>query len=97
MTIATREVGTTEVKYRKGHPTLKQTLDFCYLPAATFDDYRQWNAGKLVPAGSDIIVSLHYTTNGKDTVDRTKIGFTVAKAPPAEQVHRAGSGEDTPS
>ncbi|HEV2199335.1 MAG TPA: thiol-disulfide isomerase [Bryobacteraceae bacterium] len=96
MTIATRDVGSTDVKYRKGHPTLKQTLDFCYLPGATYDDYRKWNAGKLVPAGSDIVVSLHYTTNGKDTVDKTKIGFTTAKTPPTRKFVVQGSGEDTP-
>ncbi len=96
MIIATRDVGSTEVKLRQGHPTLKQTLDFCYLPGATYDDYRAWNAGKLVPAGSDIIVSLHYTTNGKAVVDRTKIGFTVAKTPPSRKFIVQGSGEDAP-
>jgi hypothetical protein len=96
MIIATRDVGSTEVKLRQGHPTLKQNLDFCYLPGATYDDYRDWNAGKLVPAGSDIIVSLHYTTNGKAVTDRTKIGFTVAKTPPAKKFVVQGAGEDTP-
>jgi len=83
--IATREVGSTEVKVRPGKPTLRQNLDFCYLPGAGADDYRAWNAGKLVPAGSDIVVSLHYTTNGKAVTDQTKIGFTVAKAPPPKK------------
>ena len=96
MTIATRDVGSTEVKLRQGHPTLKQTLDFCYLPGATYDDYRAWNAGKLVPAGSDIIVSIHYTTNGNAVVDRSKIGFTVAKTPPPKKFIVQGSGEDAP-
>lgn len=55
-----------------------------------------WNAGKLVPAGSDIIVSLHYTTNGKPVTDRTKIGYTVANTPPAKKFLVQGAGEDTP-
>ena len=96
MIIATRDVGATEVTHRQGHPTLKQNLDFCYLPGAGYDDYRPWGAGKLVPAGSDIILSLHYTTNGKAIVDRTKIGFTIAKTPPAKQFLVQGAGEDTP-
>jgi len=96
MTIATRAVGSTEVKLRKGHPTLRQNLDFCYLPGASYDDYRAWGAGKLVPAGSDLIVSLHYTTSGKDVVDRTKIGFTVAKTPPSKKFMVQGAGEDAP-
>jgi len=45
-----------------------------------------------VPAGSDVIVSLHYTTNGKATVDRTRIGFTVAKAPPKKKYVVQGAG-----
>jgi len=60
--------------------------DFCYLPGNSVDDYRPWQAGKAVPAGSDIILSLHYTTNGKAVVDRTKIGLTVAKTPPLKKV-----------
>jgi hypothetical protein len=96
MIIASRDVGSTEVKLRQGKPTLKQNLDFCYLPGNTFDDYRGWNAGKLVPAGSDIIISLHYTTNGTKVVDQTKIGFTVAKTPPPNKFVVQGAGEDTP-
>jgi len=95
--IASRDVGSTEVQLRQGRPTLKQNLDFCYLPGAAFDDYRPWNAGKLVPAGSDIIVSLHYTPNGKTVTDRTRIGFTVAKkTPPLKKFVVQGAGEDTP-
>ena len=96
MTIATREVGSAEVKLHHGRPTLHQNLDFCYLPGNTHEDYRAWNAGKLVPAGSDIVVSLHYTANGKALVDRTKIGFTVAKTPPRKKFLVQGAGEDAP-
>jgi hypothetical protein len=96
MIIATRDVGSTEVKLREGHPTLKENLDFCYLPGAGYDDYRAWNAGKLIPAGSDIIISAHYTTSGKAVTDRTKIGFTVAKTAPAKKFLVQGAGEDTP-
>jgi hypothetical protein len=37
---------------------------------------------KLVPAGSDIVFQLHYTTNGKETSDQSKIGLVYAKQPP---------------
>ena len=96
MIIATRDVGSTEIKLRPGKPTLKQNLDFCYLPGNTYEDYRGWNAGKLVPAGSDIIISLHYTTNGTKVEDRTKIGFTVAKTAPPKKYVVQGAAEDTP-
>src|SRR4029453_10464482 len=67
--IASRDVGSTEVQLRQGRPTLKQNLDFCFIPGNNLDDYRGWKAGKFVPAGSDIIFSMHYTANGKATVD----------------------------
>jgi hypothetical protein len=96
MMTATRNVGSTDVTLTPGRPTLKQNNDFCFIPGNSVDDYRAWNAGKLVPAGSDIVFSLHYTTNGKATVDRTKIGFTVAKTPPTKKFVVQGAGEDTP-
>ena len=41
---------------------------------------------KLIKAGSDIIFEMHYTTNGKPAVDRSKIGLRLAKAPVTERV-----------
>jgi hypothetical protein len=58
---------------------------WCYVPGVQPDDYRPYGAGKLVPAGSDISIQLHYTPTGKEVVDRPLIGFTVADAPPARQ------------
>ena len=40
------------------------------------------------PAGSDLVLELHYTANGKSATDRTRVGFIFAKEPPAEQVRR---------
>ncbi|HYL77608.1 MAG TPA: thiol-disulfide isomerase [Bryobacteraceae bacterium] len=54
----------------------------CYLPGNAAADYRTINAAKLIPAGSDIAFSLHYTPNGTAVTDHVKIAFTVAKAPP---------------
>jgi len=39
-------------------------------------------AAKFVPAGSDLVFQLHYTTNGKAASDQTKVGFVFAKEPP---------------
>src|SRR6202140_2629907 len=96
MHTAMRDVGSTKVQIRPGTPTLRANNDFCYLPGNSVDDYRPWKAGKFVPAGSDMILSLHYTTNGKAVVDRTKIGFTLAKTPPPKKFVVQQSGEDTP-
>jgi hypothetical protein len=52
------------------------------MPANILPDGR----AKLIRAGSDIIFEMHYTTNGKATTDRSKIGLRFAKAPVREQV-----------
>ena len=85
--VLSRAVGSTEVKRRAGRPTVfhEGTNEFCYLPGLPYEDYRPVNAGVLVPAGSDMIVSLHYTATGLATIDRSRIGFTVAKTPPAKK------------
>jgi len=43
------------------------------------------NAAYFLPAGSDIAINFHYTTNGLAVTDKTRIGFTVTKTPPAKQ------------
>jgi hypothetical protein len=40
----------------------------------------------LVKAGSDIVLELHYTANGKEGTDRTKVGFVFSKEPVTERV-----------
>jgi hypothetical protein len=54
----------------------------CYLPGNVAADYRAFQAAKLVPAGSDITLNMHYTPNGTAVTDHIRIGFTVAKEPP---------------
>lgn len=54
----------------------------CYLPGMVVADYRPFQAAKLVPAGSDITLNLHYTPNGTAVTDHVQIGFTVAQEPP---------------
>jgi hypothetical protein len=57
----------------------------CFVPGRDADDYRPFGAGKLIPAGSDISIQVHYTPYGKEVVDRPLIGFTVANKPPARR------------
>ena len=47
-----------------------------------------WAPGraKLIKAGSDIVVQVHYTANGTAAADRTQLGLTFAKEPPRERV-----------
>ena len=41
---------------------------------------------KLIKAGSDIVLQLHYTPNGKATTDRSRVGLIFAKEPPQRRV-----------
>jgi mono/diheme cytochrome c family protein len=97
--VVTREIGSTEEKRRPGRATVSQTAqnEFCYLPGLPYEDYRPVHAGVFVPAGSDMIVSLHYTASGLGVVDRTRIGFTVTKAAPTKKfVPQEGAEEESP-
>ncbi len=42
--------------------------------------------GKLIKAGSDLVLEIHYTTNGTPSSDRSKFGLVFAKQPPKERV-----------
>jgi hypothetical protein len=42
---------------------------------------------KLIKAGSDIVLQVHYTANGKEAMDRTTVGFVFAKGPVTERVY----------
>jgi hypothetical protein len=92
--IARRKVGSTEVTRFKGVLKIKGSNQFCYLPGLTLEDYRPVNAGVFVPKGSVMAVDVHYTTTGKATIDKTRIGFTVAKTPPPKVFINLGQGED---
>jgi hypothetical protein len=47
-------------------------------------------SAKLIPAGSDIILQVHYTPNGATSVeDRSSIALTLAKAPPPKRFYSA--------
>jgi hypothetical protein len=41
---------------------------------------------KLIPAGSDFVLQLHYTPNGKSATDKSYFGLVYAKEPPQERV-----------
>jgi hypothetical protein len=44
------------------------------------------HSAKLIPAGSDIVLQVHYTTNGKSVVqDQTKVGLTLAQQEPRKR------------
>lgn len=69
---------------REAHGTTSDLL-LVYAPGSSPD---RWPDGmaKFVPAGSDLIFQIHYTTNGTPGNDRTKIGLVFAKIPPPQRV-----------
>ena len=46
--------------------------------------------GKKIPAGSDVILQVHYTPMGKIRTDRSKVGFIFSKTPPSHQAITKG-------
>ena len=57
-------------------------IEECYEPGRPPADFRPYDAAKLIPAGTDIAVNVHYTPNGGPVTDHVRIGFTLAKEPP---------------
>jgi hypothetical protein len=47
-----------------------------------------WTAGmaKFIPAGSDLVIQMHYMAMGRAASDRTAVGIVFAKQPPRQRV-----------
>jgi hypothetical protein len=56
-----------------------------YAPGSTPDNWPE-DMAKYVPAGSDLVFQMHYTTNGKAGTDVSSIGLRFSKAPPKRRV-----------
>lgn len=56
--------------------------DGCYEPGQGPFDYRKQQAGRLIPANSDIIFEMHYNPRGQEVLDQPQIGFTVLEQAP---------------
>ena len=55
-----------------------------YAPGQVPENWRA-GLGKRIRAGTDIVLQIHYTADGKPEQDRIKIGIVFAKEPPAER------------
>jgi len=60
------------------------------LPPATL----RAGQAKLVKAGSDFVLQMHYTANGKAGVDRSRVGVVFAKEPPKERIYTVAASND---
>jgi hypothetical protein len=75
----------TDEQDRHDTHTTKADILLVYAPGSSPD---KWPAGmaKYIPAGSDLIFQMHYTTHGRATTDQARIGLVFAKQPPAQRV-----------
>ncbi|HTZ56931.1 MAG TPA: cytochrome c [Acidobacteriaceae bacterium] len=64
-----------------------------YAPGQPPDMFEPGQA-KLIPAGSDIVLELHYMPEGKATTDQSNLGLVLAKEPPAERVMTLSAGNE---
>jgi hypothetical protein len=69
---------------REAHETTSDLL-LVYAPGSTLEQWRDGMA-KFVPAGSDLVFQIHYTTNGHAAIDQTSIALRFAKSPPQQRV-----------
>lgn len=75
----------TSPEDRRGAEFTTADLLLVYAPGSSPD---RWPEGlaKLIPAGSDLVFQMHYTTNGHAVTDQTSIGLVFAQHPPRERV-----------
>ena len=68
----------------EAHETTTDML-LVYAPGSEPD---RWPDGmaKFIPAGSDLVFQMHYTTNGTAGSDQTSVGIVFSKQPPKQRV-----------
>jgi hypothetical protein len=57
-----------------------------YVPGGTAYQTRPGQA-RLIPAGADLIFQMHYTPNGKETLDQSRLGIVFAQRTRGEHFH----------
>jgi hypothetical protein len=69
---------------KQAHETTSDLL-MVYAPGSAADKVPDGMA-KFIPAGSDLVFQMHYTTNGTAAHDETSVGLVFAKTPPKQRV-----------
>jgi hypothetical protein len=69
---------------RSAHWTDNDIL-LVYAPGSSPDQWPDTMA-KFIPAGSDLVLQMHYTTNGHPGEDQTRVGLVFSKQPPPKRV-----------
>ena len=66
----------------------------CYVPGRSLSDFRPYNSAILIPAGSDVNWTIHYTPNGTELTDKPEVGLTVARQEPQRLLIESGVVND---
>jgi hypothetical protein len=75
----------TDPQERAGAMWTDSDILLVYAPGSSPDNWPATMA-KFIPAGSDLVFQMHYTSNGKAVSDRTKVGLRFSKEPPPQRV-----------
>jgi hypothetical protein len=78
----------------RGQNVIGGNIEECYEPGRGPANFTAYGAAKLIPAGTDVWINLHYTPNGASVADHVSVGFTLAKEPPKRR-YLALSGSST--
>jgi hypothetical protein len=70
---------------RRGAHWTDSDILLVYAPGSSPDEWPATMA-KFVPAESDLVFQMHYTTNGKAVADQSRVGLVFSKRPPPERV-----------
>jgi hypothetical protein len=70
---------------RRGAHWTDSDILLVYAPGSSPDDFPATMA-KLVPAGSDLVFQMHYTSSGKPEQDRSALGLDFVRGAPPERV-----------
>jgi hypothetical protein len=70
---------------RQGAHWTDSDILLVYAPGSSPDEWPETMA-KFVPAGSDLVFQMHYTTNGKAAEDQSRVGLVFSKRPPPQRV-----------
>jgi hypothetical protein len=75
----------TDPEDRRGAHWTDNDILLVYAPGSSPDEWPATMA-KLIPAGSDLVFQMHYTTNGHAGEDQTSVGLIFSKQPPPQRV-----------
>jgi hypothetical protein len=82
------------VKANGGDPSvLDNEFLVGYTPGMEAQRFDIDNSAKLIPAGADIVLEVHYTTNGTPGEDLSMVGLELARTPPQRRFMSVGAAQ----